>query len=74
MMRVPRGCGGNATTAICIRTPEGFIAVKPMPKPGWKLDTVSGKYPCSYNLQGATVSEGMTEIRWSGGYFTRCVL
>jgi len=38
-----------------------------MPKPGWKLDTVSGKYPRSYSLGGAKVSEGVTEVRWSGG-------
>ena len=38
-----------------------------MPKPGWKLDTVSGKYPLSYSLGGAKVSEGVTEVRWSGG-------
>jgi periplasmic copper chaperone A len=67
VMRVPHGCDGSATTAIRIRMPEGFIAVKPMPKPGWKLDAVNGKYPGSYSLQGAKVSEGVTEIRWSGG-------
>jgi hypothetical protein len=60
-------CEGSATTAIRIRLPEGIITVKPMPKPGWKLDTVSGKYPLSYSLGGAKVSEGVTEVRWSGG-------
>jgi uncharacterized protein YcnI len=67
VMRVPHGCDGSATTTIRIRIPEGFLTVKPMPKPGWKLDTVSGKYPRSYSLQGAKVSEGVTEVRWSGG-------
>ena len=60
-------CEGSATTAIRIRLPEGIITVNPMPKPGWKLDTVSGKYPLSYSLGGAKVSEGVTEVRWSGG-------
>jgi len=27
----------------------------------------SGKYPRSYSLGGAKVSEGVTEVRWSGG-------
>jgi len=67
VMRVPHGCEGSATTSIRIRIPEGVIAVKPMPKPGWTLDTVSGKYPRPYNLRGAKVSEGVTEVSWSGG-------
>jgi periplasmic copper chaperone A len=67
VVRVPHGCDGSATTAIRVRVPEGIITVKPMPKPGWKLDTVSGKYPRSYTLRGAKVSEGVTEVRWSGG-------
>ena len=67
VLQVPHGCDGSATTAIRIRLPEGIITVKPMPKPGWKLDTVSGKYPRSYSLGGAKVSEGVTEVRWSGG-------
>ena len=59
VLQVPHGCDGSATTAIRIRLPEGIITVKPMPKPGWKLDTVSGKYPRSYSLGGAKVSEGL---------------
>ena len=43
VLRVPHGCEGAATIALRVRIPEGMIAVKPMPKPGWKIDTVSGK-------------------------------
>jgi uncharacterized protein YcnI len=68
VMRVPHGCDGTATTSVRIRMPEGFIAVKPMPKPGWKLDVVKGKYPKTYNLQhGVTLTEGVTEVAWSAG-------
>src|SRR5262249_14615460 len=70
IMRVPHGYDGSATTAIRIRLPEGVITVKPMPKPGWKLDTISGKYPRSYNLGSTKVSEGVVEVRWSGGNLT----
>jgi len=39
-----------------------------MPKPGWKLEVVTGKYPKTYNLEhGVKLSEGVTEISWSGG-------
>ena len=43
VLRVPHGCSGSATVALRVRIPSGFIDVKPMPKPGWKLDVVRGK-------------------------------
>jgi len=67
VMRVPHGCEGAATTSIRVRIPDGVIGVKPMPKPGWQLNTVSGKYSKPYTLRGAKVSEGVTELSWSGG-------
>lgn len=67
VLRVPHGCEGKATTAIRVQIPEGVIAAKPMPKPGWKLETVKGKYEKSYDLYGSPVSEGVKEIVWSGG-------
>lgn len=67
VLRVPHGCEGKATTTIRVQVPEGAIAAKPMPKPGWKLETVKGKYDKSYELYGTPVSEGVKEIVWSGG-------
>ena len=68
VLRVPHGCEGTATIALRVRVPDGMIAVKPMPKPGWKIDTVSGKYPKAYShFRGAKLSEGVTEISFSGG-------
>ena len=40
---VPHGCAGSATIKLRVQIPEGVIGVKPMPKPGWSLDTVTGK-------------------------------
>ena len=57
VLRVPHGCEGAATIALRVRVPDGMIAVKPMPKPGWKIDTVTGKYPKTYNyFHGAKLS------------------
>jgi uncharacterized protein YcnI len=67
VLRVPHGCDGSPTTAIRVRIPEGVIDVKPMPKPGWTLTIVKGKYATSHSLYRADVSEGVTEIDWSGG-------
>jgi uncharacterized protein YcnI len=68
VLRVPHGCEGSATTTVRVRIPDGVIAVKPMPKPGWTLATVTGKYRKTYNyFHSAKLSEGVTEIAWSAG-------
>jgi periplasmic copper chaperone A len=68
VLRVPHGCDGAATVALRIRVPEGMIAVKPMPKPGWTIDTVTGKYPKAYDyFHGVKLTEGVTEISFTGG-------
>ncbi len=67
VFRVPHGCDGSATTAIRVRIPEGVLDVKPMPKPGWTINIVKGKYAKAYSLYRAQVSEGVTEVDWTGG-------
>src|SRR3979411_1114844 len=67
VLRVPHGCDGSATVAIRVRMPDGFIEVKPMPKPGWKLDVVRGKYQKPNSVRGTKVTEGVTEVDWLGG-------
>jgi len=67
VLRVPHGCDGKATVAVRVKLPEGFIAAKPMPKPGWELKTIKGKYAKAYELWGEKVSEGVQEIDWTGG-------
>ena len=67
VLRVPHGCSGSATVAVRVRIPSGFIDVKPMPKPGWKLDVVRGKYQTPVSARGTQVTEGVTEVDWSGG-------
>jgi uncharacterized protein YcnI len=66
VFRVPHGCEGSATVKLRVQVPDGYIAVKPMPTPGWKLDIVQGKYDQTYTLYGTPVSEGVREIDWSG--------
>ena len=67
VLRVPHGCSGSATTSVRVKIPEGLIGVKPMPHPGWTLATTTGKYPKTYKLYHAEISEGVTEVGWSGG-------
>ncbi|TPL04407.1 MULTISPECIES: YcnI family protein [unclassified Mesorhizobium] len=67
VLRVPHGCDGKATTAVRVQIPEGVIAVKPMPKPSWTLQTKKGKYEKSYQLYDQAVTDGVKEVDWSGG-------
>jgi uncharacterized protein YcnI len=68
VLRVGHGCEGTATTSLRVKIPDGVIAVKPMPKPGWTVETVKGKYAKTYrHFHNAQLSEGVTEIVWSGG-------
>jgi uncharacterized protein YcnI len=67
VLRVPHGCDGSATQALRVRIPDGYLNVKPMPKPGWKLEVKRGTYAKPASLGGANVSEGVTEVDWSGG-------
>jgi uncharacterized protein YcnI len=64
---VPHGCAGSATTKIRVQIPDGVIDVKPMPKPGWNVEVVKGKYAAPYDFHGGKISEGAKEVVWSGG-------
>ena len=64
---VPHGCAGSATIKIRVQIPDGVIDVKPMPKPGWNVETVKAKYASPYDFHGAKLTEGVKEVVWSGG-------
>ncbi|QIK40511.1 YcnI family protein [Pontibrevibacter nitratireducens] len=65
-LRVPHGCGDEATLRVRIQIPEGLIAAQPMVKADWELETVTGPYENSYEYYGNTLTEGVREIIWSG--------
>ena len=67
VFRVGHGCEGSPTIAIRIQIPEGVIAVKPMPKPGWELTTVIGDYAKPMKYFDETLTKGVQEISWTGG-------
>jgi uncharacterized protein YcnI len=64
---VPHGCAGSATVKIRVQIPEGVIGVKPMPKAGWNVEAIKGKYAADYDFHGTKISEGVREVVWSGG-------
>ncbi len=66
--KVGHGCSGSPTVRLRVRIPDGLIAVKPMPKSGWQIETVTAKYDKPYGYFGnATLTEGVREVVWSGG-------
>jgi len=66
VMNVPHGCDGQATLKVTITIPEGMISVKPMPKAGWTLETVTGDYAQTYELHGRKITSGVKQIVWTG--------
>jgi uncharacterized protein YcnI len=67
VLKVPHGCDGSAIVKLRAEIPEGVFAVKPMPKPGWQIETKRGAYAKSYPYyHGVQLSEGVKEIVWTG--------
>lgn len=67
VLRVPHGCEGKPTNVVRVQIPEGVIAVKPQPKPGWQLQKIRGVYAKTYDYYGTPTGEGVKEVVWSGG-------
>lgn len=67
VLKVGHGCDGSPTTAIRVRLPDGAVLAKPMPKPGWTLATKEGPYAQPYESHGRSITQGVTEIAWTGG-------
>lgn len=66
VLKVPHGCGVSPTLKLRVRIPDGVVGVKPMPKPGWQIDTVKGAYDKAYAMFHNSVTEGVKEIAWTG--------
>ena len=67
VLRVGHGCDGSPTVALRVRIPDGVIAVKPMPKPGWELTTKSEPYAEPVQYYEDVLTQGVREIAWTGG-------
>lgn len=67
VLQVGHGCEGTPTREVRVRVPDGMVSVKPMPKPGWTVEAVHGPLAAPYVDHGQRITEGVVEIRWSGG-------
>ena len=66
-LKIPHGCDGQPTHTVRLKVPQGYVDVKPMAKPGWKIETVKGDYGATYDLHGTKINSGVIEVIWSGG-------
>lgn len=64
---VYHGCDQGPTTKVTLKIPAGVLLVRPQVKPGWEISTVTGKYAEPLQTGDQTISEGFTEVTWSGG-------
>ena len=64
--KVSHGCDGSPTTRVAIQIPEGVVSVKPKATPGWTIESTVGPIT-PYDNHGEQVTEGITEVVWSGG-------
>ncbi|WP_206019187.1 YcnI family protein [Roseovarius spongiae] len=77
VLGIGHGCDGEATVKLRVQIPEGVIAVKPTPKPGWSVEIITGPYESSHDYYGTPMTEGVKELIWTGelldAYFDRFV-
>ena len=64
---ITHGCGGSATREVIVTIPAGVAGAKPMPKPGWTLEVERSKLAQPRVSHGRSVTEDVTQVRWSGG-------
>jgi uncharacterized protein YcnI len=64
--RIGHGCDGSPTTKLSIKIPEGVVAVTPQYIPGWTATVTTGPIT-PYDDHGTKVTEGVTQVEWSGG-------
>jgi periplasmic copper chaperone A len=67
VLAVGHGCDGSPTTLVRVTVPEGFTSIKPMPKPGWTIETKKVPLAKPYESHGRQITERVGEIIWKGG-------
>ena len=67
VVQVMHGCGESPTRSVRVTIPEGAVGARPMAKPGWTVATRRAPYAKTYPSPHGALSEGVSEITWSGG-------
>jgi uncharacterized protein YcnI len=67
VLRVGHGCGESPVTELVVQIPPGVQGARPMAKPGWQIAVTRAPLAVPVTSHGRTVSEDVSQIRWSGG-------
>jgi len=67
VLRVGHGCGDSPVTELVVQIPPGVQGARPMAKPGWQITVTRAPLAAPITSHGRTVSEDVSQIRWSGG-------
>lgn len=67
VFQVGHGCSGSPTRGIVVEVPEGVGFAKPMPKPGWTIETDTARLAKPFMTQDGPVTDRVTRVRWVGG-------
>jgi uncharacterized protein YcnI len=65
VLRVGHGCDGTATHTLRVLVPDGFRGAKPMPKPGWTLETRRAPLAQPYESHGRRITDDVVEVVWT---------
>lgn len=68
VLQVGHGCeAGSPIKQIIVDIPDGVLGAKPMAKAGWKIEVDKAKLAKPYTMHGVTITDYVTQIRWTGG-------
>ena len=65
-VRVPNKKDNQGTVKLVVQFPDGFADVSYQPVPGWKVNVKTEKAPTPIKSEGATVTEQVSQITWTG--------
>ncbi len=63
---ISHGCEGSSTVDVVVELPASVMGAKPMPKPGWAVETEVRPLSVPYRLHGKEIKQDVRVIRWRG--------
>lgn len=66
-VRVPNESEDANTTKVDVQFPPGFASASYQPVPGWSVKVIREKLPKPVQTDDGPITEGVSEIIWSGG-------
>ncbi|KAI9096058.1 hypothetical protein DFS34DRAFT_623789 [Phlyctochytrium arcticum] len=65
-IRIPHGCGKNATNRVVVKFPESVASVKPQLIPTWNIKITNRPLATPIQTEGGAINETIDTVEWSG--------